>query len=79
VKLEDRGTSGDLVLIEMNTMSKVLNLVKANDWAITLDISSTFFNVPIFSLEILCTKPVLSMESNVLWYNMRIFIKIVSE
>jgi hypothetical protein len=64
---------------KMNTMSKVLNLVKANDWAITLDISSTFFNVPIFSLEILCTKPVLSMESNVLWYNMRIFIKIVSE
>ncbi|VDI09965.1 Hypothetical predicted protein [Mytilus galloprovincialis] len=32
----------------MDTMPKVINLVKPNDWAISLDLSDAYFHVPIF-------------------------------
>lgn len=33
---------------KMDTLSKVLNLVKANDWAISLDLSDAYLHVPLF-------------------------------
>ncbi|MCG7876485.1 MAG: reverse transcriptase domain-containing protein [Candidatus Thiodiazotropha endolucinida] len=33
---------------KMDTMTKVLNLVKPNDWAISLDLSEAYLHVPIF-------------------------------
>ncbi|CAC5402810.1 unnamed protein product [Mytilus coruscus] len=36
------------VHFKMDTMSKVINLVKPKDWAISIDLSDAYFHVPIF-------------------------------
>ena len=34
---------------EMDTLNKVLNLVKPNDWAISIDLTDAYLHIPIFS------------------------------
>ncbi|VDI06397.1 Hypothetical predicted protein [Mytilus galloprovincialis] len=54
---------------KMDTLTKVLNLVKIGDWAISLDLSDAYLHIPIFQKhrkvsQIFCSEPVLSVESS---------------
>lgn len=56
---------------KMDTLNKVLNVVKLMDWAISINLTDAYLHIPIFSktpniFKVLFTKSVLPMENAVL-------------
>jgi len=59
----------------MDTLTKVINMVRPKDWGFTIDLADAYLHIPLFSkhrkyLRFLFQRPMLSVKGNVFWSNL---------